>query len=129
MEVWLSVSESSDDLGNSEPEILVNVVSSKLYELDDDIDVPVEIFCKFLGEDSHLEHNFLLKLVVVLLKVIKDFVDDLSCHLRVTEAEEGVERDLSDGNIFVSQVFEENVHKFFDELVFLVDLGASRHCL
>ena len=102
MIVWLSVSESSDDLGNSEPKILVHVVSCKLDKFDDNIDVPVEIFRKFLGEDSHLEDNFLLELVVVLLKVIKDLVNNFTSHLRVTEAEEGVERDLSNGNIFIS---------------------------
>lgn len=39
--IWLSVTKTSNDLGNSEPEIFVHIVSRILNELDDDVDVPI----------------------------------------------------------------------------------------
>lgn len=39
--VGFSLSKSSDNLGNSKPEILVDIVTSVFNELDDDIDIPV----------------------------------------------------------------------------------------
>lgn len=39
--IRLSVTKTSNDLGNSEPEIFVDIVSRILYELDDDVNVPI----------------------------------------------------------------------------------------
>jgi hypothetical protein len=85
--IWLSLSESGDDLCNSEPEILINIVACILNKLDDDINIPIEVLCKLFSKNSYLEDDFFFQLIVVFLEIIQDFVHDLSRHLGVTKTE------------------------------------------
>ena len=85
--IWLSLSKSSDNLCNSEPEILINIVTCILNQLDDDINVPIEVLCKLFSKNSYFEDDFFFQLIVVFLKIIQDFVHNLSRHLGVTETE------------------------------------------
>jgi hypothetical protein len=76
--VWLLVAETCDNLGHSEPEIFIHVVSSILNQLDDDINVPVQVFRKLFCEDGYLKHDLLLELIVVFLEIVKDLVYNFS---------------------------------------------------
>ena len=46
-DIWLSFPKSSNDLGHSEPDVLTDIVTSKLNELDNNIQIPIQILSKF----------------------------------------------------------------------------------
>lgn len=46
LKIWLSFSKTCDNLRNSKPKVLVDIVSSEFDKFDNDIYVPIEIFCE-----------------------------------------------------------------------------------
>ena len=88
--VWILLSKSGNDLGYSKPQVFIDIVSSVLNQFDYHINIPIKVLCKLLGKNCDFKYNFFFELVIVLLEIIKDLVDNLCWHLRVTKTEQRV---------------------------------------
>jgi hypothetical protein len=81
----LSAAKARDHLRHSEPEVLVDLVTCELYQLNDHVDIPAQVDRELFRQDGNLEDHFFHQFVVVGLEMIKQLVHHFTSHVLVAE--------------------------------------------
>lgn len=100
--IYLQVLCVGDDLNNSVPNFLANVISSSADELQDGVDVPLVRSGVFLREDGNLEHHLFPEAVICNLQILQKLADDDLGVVGIAHAIEKIQGSSSDTDVFVS---------------------------
>ena len=121
--IRISLSEASNYLGNSEPDVFTNIVTSELNQLYDDIKVPIKVLSKFFGKNGNFQDHFFLEFIVILLEIVKKLVDNFTSRLLITKTKEQVKCPSSNIDVRISKT-----HKYLLK-VLLHQEGAHLYTL
>jgi hypothetical protein len=116
-----------DDLNNSVPNLLADMVSRRSHQCQDRVHIPLVVCRELLGEDSDLEDHLLAKDVVGNDEVLEELANDRLRVARITHRVEEVESATANGDVLVAERLSDRSLVLLDRFEIVAASGEMGH--